>query len=121
VPTIDQANDPFLKLADGLRELEIVVRETARPAIGEVRETLRAAMASRERGDTPQALAEIRRAMEQLAALGTQMDPGEGAMMREVARIFAQSLSLGDKGAVKQAVGLMRHKAGDPKDDDPDW
>ena len=43
-------------------------------------------------------------------------------MMREIARIFMQSLNFGEKGAAKDVVNVMRHKAGDPKDDDrTDW
>jgi hypothetical protein len=60
--------------------------------------------------------------MERLARLGGELDPAEGMMMREIARIFMQSLSFGEKGTTKDVVNVMRRKAGDPKDDDrTDW
>ena len=120
----DPSTDSFLKLAEGLRELEIVIGEAARPAVAEVRAQLNDAIAARERGDMPSARAKIRGAMERLASLGSELDPAEGAMMREIAAIFMRSLSFGEKGAAKEAVGLMRRKAGDNKSDDnerDDW
>ncbi len=118
----DPTSDSFLKLADGLRELEVVIGEKARPVVAQVRAELQVAVASRERGDMAGTLEKIQRAMERLANLGAQLDPAEGAMMREISRIFMQSLNLGEKGAAKDVVNLMRHKAGDPKDDDrTDW
>lgn len=118
----DPTSDSFLKLADGLRELEVVIGEKARPVVAQVRAELQVAVASRERGDMAGTLEKIQRAMERLANLGAQLDPAEGAMMREISRIFMQSLNLGEKGAAKNIVNLMRHKAGDPKDDDrTDW
>jgi hypothetical protein len=118
----DPTSDSFLKLADGLRELEVVIGEKARPVVAQVREELREAVGSRERGDMAGTLEKIRRAMERLANLGSQLDPAEGAMMREISRIFMQSLNIGEKGAAKDVVNVMRHKAGDPKDDDrTDW
>jgi hypothetical protein len=118
----DPTSDSFLKLADGLRELEVVIGEKARPVVAQVRAELQEAVASRERGDMAGTLEKIQRAMERLANLGAQLDPAEGAMMREISRIFMQSLNLGEKGAAKDVVNVMRHKAGDPKDDDrTDW
>ena len=118
----DPASDSFLKLAEGLRELEVVIGQKARPVVAQVRAELQEAVASRERGDMAGTLEKIQRAMERLANLGSQLDPAEGAMMREISRIFMQSLNLGEKGAAKDVVNVMRHKAGDPKDDDrTDW
>ncbi len=122
MPLHDPTNDSFLKLADGLRELEVVIGEKARPVVAQVREELREAIASRERGNIMGTLEKIECAMERLANLGAELDPAEGAMMREIARIFMQSLNFGEKGAAKDVVNVMRHKAGDPKDDDrTDW
>ncbi len=118
VPVDDAALDRFLKLADNLSELEVTIGERARPVVAEVRERLRAAAGCRERGDLPSALAALREAMERLAAMCSELDPEEGALMRMVAQSFTQSLGLGDKGGAKAAVNLMRHKAGDPKDED---
>jgi len=118
VPSDDLSLDPFLKLADNLGELEVTLGERARPAVTELRQRLRAAVASRERGDLPASLEQLRGAMERLAAIASELDPGEGAMMRMVAQRFTEALKLGDKGTAKEAVNLMRHKSGDPKDED---
>jgi hypothetical protein len=122
VPPDNPVNDSFVALGESLRELEIVIGERARPVIACVRKELQEATASRQRGDLPAALEKIRRAMERLAALASELDPAEGAMMREVARVFMRSLSFGEKGAAREAVEQMRRKAGKPKDADPaDW
>lgn len=122
MPVETSREDPFAKLADSLGELEIVIGERARPAVAEVRAGLADAMAARERGAMPEALAAIRRAMERLAALGAELDPAEGAMMRFIAERFTEALELGRKGEAKEAVGRMRRGAGDSSDDDKaDW
>jgi hypothetical protein len=64
------------------------------------------------------ALDAIKRAMERLAALGSLLDPAEGAMMRAIAQHFSQALSAGLKGEAKVAVNVMKNKAGDPKDNE---
>jgi hypothetical protein len=116
------ADDPFTKLAQNLGELEIVIGERARPAIAGVREGLRDALACRERGDMPGSIAAIRLAMERLAALGSTLDPEEGAVMRIIAERFTAALGAGQKGDAKTTVDVMRRKAGDTKDDDDkDW
>jgi hypothetical protein len=110
--------DPFLKLAENLGELEVTIGERARPAVVEIRQRLRAAGASRERGDLPGSLEQLKSAMERLAVIAGQLDPEEGALMRMVAQRFTEALKLGDKGTAKEVVNLMRHKSGDPKDED---
>jgi hypothetical protein len=123
VATLSQP-DSFLQLIDRLGELEVVIGPQARPAVAEVRGRLREAAAARERGDLPATLAIIGQAMQRLAALAGTLDAAEGALMRAIAGSFAQALSAGDKGAAKQAVNLMRGKAGDTsadKDEDSDW
>ncbi len=115
-------DDPFAKLANSLGELEVVIGERARPAVAEVRAGLADAMAARERGAVPEAIAAIRRAMERLAALGAELDPAEGALMRFIAERFTEALEIGRTGEAKEAVGLMRRSAGDTSDDDKaDW
>jgi len=42
-------------------------------------------------------------------------------MMNEIARRFTEALSAGLTGEAKQAINVMRHKAGDPKDEDGKW
>ncbi|HLK85767.1 MAG TPA: hypothetical protein VKT27_04605 [Candidatus Binataceae bacterium] len=112
------AIDPFLKLADNLGELEITVGARARPVVAELRARLREAAAARARGDLPGSLDRLRSAMERLATVASELDPQEGAMMLAVARHFTESLSRGDKDAARDAVNLMRHKSGDPNDED---
>ncbi len=114
----DPALDPFLKLADRLGELEIIVGERARPVVAELRESLHGAIARRQAGDLPGSLALLRRAMERLTAMGGELDPEEGALMRMVAERFGQALETGDKGAARTAVKIMRQKSGDPSDED---
>jgi hypothetical protein len=122
VPFDDLSLDPFLKLANNLGELEVAIGAKARPVVAELRERLRAAIASRERGDLPGSLEQLRGAMERLAAIAGELDPDEGALMRMVAQRFTEALRLGNKGTAKEAVNLMRHRSGDPKDeDDSKW
>jgi hypothetical protein len=122
VPLSNPSDDPFTKLAQNLGELEIVIGERARPAIAGVRERLHDALACRERGDMAGSIAAIRLAMEQLAALGSTLDPEEGAVMRMIAERFTAALGAGHKGDAKTSVDLMRRRAGDTKDDDKkDW
>lgn len=122
MPLTSSPDDPFVKLAQNLGELEVVIGERARPAIAAAREGLREALACRERGDMPGSIAAIRAAMEQLAALGSSLDPQEGSLMRLIAERFTAALGTGQKGDAKVTVDLMRRKAGDTKDDDSkDW
>jgi hypothetical protein len=118
VPSDNLSLDPFLKLADNLGELEVTIGERARPIVAELRHRLRSAVASRERGDLPGSLDQLRDAMERLAAIAGELDPEEGALMRMVAQRFTEALKLGDKGAAKEAVNLMRHRSGDSKSED---
>jgi hypothetical protein len=109
--------DSFVKLADSLGELEVTIGERARLAVVELRQCLRTAVATRERGDVPGSLEQLRGAMERLAAIASDLDPEEGALMRIVAQRFTEALKLGDKSTAKEAVNLMRHKSGDPSDE----
>lgn len=95
----------------------MVIGPQARPAVAEVQNRLREAAAARERGDVPGALAIIGQAMERLAGLASSLDASEGAMMRAISASFAQALTAGDKGGAKQAVEVMRTKAGDSASD----
>ena len=106
----------FVKLAEALRELEVTIGPQARPVIAAVRARLIEATSLRERGEAPAAIDSIRLAMEQLAALGSQLDPSEGLLMKVLADRLALALKTGDKGSVKESVTIMRHRAGDPKD-----
>ena len=116
VPQSVYEADSFLRLAENLGELEVVIGPKARPVVAEVRAGLQDAIACRERGDLPAAIDAIKRAMDRLAALGSQLDPAEGAMMKAIAQHFSQALTAGLKGEAKAAVNVMKNKAGDPKD-----
>ena len=114
--------DSFVKLGESLRELEVTVGPNARPVIAEVRARLTEAAALRTKGDMGAAISAIRIAMDRLAALASEMDPGEGHLMRMIADRFGKALNLGDKGTAKETVNFMRHKAGDPKDEpETEW
>jgi hypothetical protein len=76
----------------------------------------------RDQGDMPAAIRAIRSAMDRLASLAGDLDPGEGAMMRLLAERFSAALNFGDKDTAKHTVNFMRHRAGDPKDEpNTDW
>ena len=112
----------FANLGESLRQMELMVGANSRPAIAAVREALARAAAKRQTGDPNGALQLIHQAMERIALLGAEMDSEEGAMMRFIAERFTQALSTGDKATAKEVVGMMRHKAGDPKKDPgADW
>lgn len=115
--------DPFLQLVERLGELEVVIGQQARPVVAEVRSRLLEAASARERGDVPGALVIIGQAMERLAGLASHLDAAEGAIMHTIAASFAQALGAGDKGTAKQAVEVMRTKAGDDSKKEPgsDW
>jgi hypothetical protein len=60
--------------------------------------------------------------MERLAALASTLDPAEAMLMRTMSEHFSNALRVGDKHIAKDAVNVMRHKAGDPKDEPhSDW
>jgi hypothetical protein len=121
VPSESHLNS-FTRLDDSLRELEVTIGSAARPVIAELRLRLSEAAARQNNGDLPGALALVRGAMEQLAALAGSLDPGEAMLMRMLTEHLSKALLIGDKGEARKAVNFMRHKAGDPKDDpDTDW
>jgi hypothetical protein len=120
---VDSFNfDSFIRLGESLGELEVTIGPAARPVIAEVRMRLGEALARQKNGDAPGAVAVIRHAMEGLAALAATLDPAEAMLMRLLSEHFSNALSIGDKNAAKDAVNVMRHKAGDPKDEPKtDW
>jgi hypothetical protein len=112
----------FVKLAEDLGELEVTIGESARPVVAEVRIRMAEAAARHERGDTPGAIDIIRNAMARLASLGNSLDPAEAMLMRMIIEHFTNALRVGDRNTAKNAVNVMRHKAGDPKDEPhSDW
>jgi hypothetical protein len=114
--------DSFIKLCESLGELEVTIGPTARPVIAEIRARLAEATARQKKGHTPEAIAIIRGAMERLASLATVLDPAEAMLMRMLSEHFSNALRIGDKDATKNAVNIMRHRAGDPKGEpNSDW
>ena len=114
--------ESFVRLGESLGELEITIGPVARPVIAEVRTRLAQAAGRQKNGDIAGAIAIIRGAMERLASLAGTLDPAEAVLMRMLSEHFTNALSIGDKNAAKDTVNLMRHKAGDPKDEpNTDW
>ena len=94
----------------------------ARPVIAELRTRLAEAVATHRNGDTLGAIDIIRSAMERLVLLAGTLDPTEAMLMRMMSEQFSNALRVGDKHTAKNTVNLMRHKAGDPKDEPhSDW
>jgi hypothetical protein len=104
-------------LGESLGELEVTVGPNARPVITEIRQRLLEAAGRRQNGDVAGALASIRLAMERMATLAAELDPAEAMLMQLLTDRFSRALGTGDKSIVKEAVNVMRRKAGDPKDD----
>ncbi len=114
--------DSFVRLGETLGELEVSIGPAARPIIAEVRTRLSEAVALQKKGDTPGAIDIIRGAMQRLAALASNLDPAEALLMRILSDQFSNALQIGDKHSAKNAINIMRHKAGDPKDEpNSDW
>ena len=95
-----------------LRELEVVLGKEAEPVIAEVRAALIAAMAARDRGDVPDAVARIGHGMDRLTALADRLDTNEAVLMRALAQTFRAALLRGDQTAVKQSTAAMFEKSG---------
>jgi hypothetical protein len=95
-----------------LRELEVVLGKEAEPVINEVRAALIAAMAARDRGDVPDAVARIGHGMDCLTALADRLDANEAVLMRALAQTFRSALLRGDETAVKQSTAVMFRKSG---------
>lgn len=80
------------------------------------------AVACYRNGDAHGAIDIIRSAMESLATLAVSLDPTEAALMRAISDHFSSALLAGDKHTAKNAVNVMRHKAGDSKNEPhSDW
>ena len=95
-----------------LDEMAIVVGPAAAPRLGAVRERLQRALALRARGDAPQAVAAIRQAMEDLAALADHLDPSEGMIMRAAVQQFGVALARGVEDEIERTANVMREHSG---------
>jgi len=98
-----------------LDEMAIVVGPAAAPLLAHVRERLRQALALRARGDVPKAVAAIRQAMEELAALADRLDASEGPIMRAAVEYFGTALARGLRDEVERAADVMRERSGATK------
>jgi len=115
-------SDSFARFIAGLTELEVTVGPKAGPVVAELRELMLKAAAARQSGQEQTALAAIAQAMGRITTLAELLDPTEALMMRAIAQRFTQALGQGDKATAKETVNVMRHRAGDPKDDPAkDW
>ena len=115
-------NQTLLRLVESLKELELIIGGQARTVVENVRDSLLQAVAARDRGDLAGAIEQIRAAMERLAALSGSLDAQEGFIMREITARFVAALGSGDRSTAKETLNNIRHKAGDPKDEDRnDW
>lgn len=99
-------------LVTRLGDLEVVLGSHAQPAVAAVRSLLTAAMAARDRGDRPAALAQIGQAMDRLAALADDLDPAEAQLMRALSQRLRTALLRGDDAQAKQSAASMFEKSG---------
>jgi hypothetical protein len=95
-----------------LGELKIVLGPAAAGEVDAVAETLRTALAARQRGDMGEALTKIGQAMDRLAAVASGGDPGEGAAMRAVVARFREALVRGAVGEAQDTADVMRTRSG---------
>ncbi len=95
-----------------LGELEIVLGRHVRPTLDAVRTLLISALAARDRGDVPAALAAIAEAMDRLGALADQLEPAEGAVLRAVAQSFRAALQRGDEAHARKTADVMFTRSG---------
>ncbi|HVO24687.1 MAG TPA: hypothetical protein VMW56_13765 [Candidatus Margulisiibacteriota bacterium] len=95
-----------------LGDLEAVLGPAAAPVVDAVRTGLIAAMAARDRGDMPAAIAQIGAAMDRLSALADGLDPGEATLMRALAHNFRAALLRGDAAQAQQSATTMLERSG---------
>ncbi|HUI26930.1 MAG TPA: hypothetical protein VL403_12670 [Candidatus Kryptonia bacterium] len=95
-----------------LSELEIVVGAAGRSVMPVIRARLTEAMAARDRGDPPAAIAKVGEAMDQLAALADRLDPAEAMLMRALSQRFRSALLRGDQMSAQHAADTMFEKSG---------
>ena len=95
-----------------MAELKLVLGPAAAGGVDQVEALLREALAARERGDVPVAVARIAAAMETLAGLAGGVIPGDAGAMRAMVEQFEQALRRGAVGEAKQAADVMRDRSG---------
>ncbi len=102
-------------LVTRLGELEVVLGAPAAVRLGAVRAQLQRAVALRANGDLPDAAAAIRQAMEELAALVSEVDAREGVLMRAVVERFSAALLRNEPTELERTADLMRERSGATK------
>jgi hypothetical protein len=98
-----------------MNELRLLLGPGATAAVGRIEALLRDALAARERGDVPAAVAGITAAMGQLATAANQAFAGEGEAMRALVGQFQQAIGRGSVGDAEQAAETMRERSGSRK------
>jgi hypothetical protein len=93
-------------------EMKLVLGPAAAPDVDRAAELLREALAARERGDGPTAVARIGQAMDQLAALADRALPQEAPALRAMAQVFRQAMGRGAVSEAKGAADVMRERSG---------
>ncbi|MBI3767386.1 MAG: hypothetical protein HY271_02705 [Deltaproteobacteria bacterium] len=99
-------------LVTRLGEMEVVLGASAAVRLGAVRAHLQRAVALRADGALPDAAAAIRRAMEELATLVSDVDPREGVLMRAVVERFNAALLRAEPTELERTADLMRERSG---------
>jgi hypothetical protein len=93
-------------------ELKVILGGPAAPGVDRLEAVIQSALAARERGDVPAAMAGIVQAMELLAELASAAPGVEGVQLRGLAAVFKQALGRGALGEAKAAAEVMREHSG---------
>lgn len=93
-------------------ELKVVLGAPAGPGVDRLERVIQTALAARERGDVPGAMAGIVQAMELLADLASAAPGVDGVQLRGMAGAFKQALAHGAVGDARTAADVMREESG---------
>jgi hypothetical protein len=93
-------------------ELKVVLGGSSAPGVDRLEAVMQSALAARERGDVPGAVAGIVQAMELLADLASGTPGVDGGQLRGMAAAFKQALAHGALGEAKGAAEAMREASG---------
>jgi hypothetical protein len=93
-------------------ELKVVLGRSSAPGVDRLEAVMQHALAARERGDVPGAVAGIVGAMELLAELAAATPGVDAAPLRGMAAAFKQALAHGALGEAKAAAETMREESG---------
>ena len=93
-------------------ELKVVLGAPAATGVDRLEGVIQRALAARDRGDAPAAMAGIVEAMELLAELASATPGVDGVQLRGMAGAFKQALAHGALGDAKAAADVMRDASG---------